>query len=388
MVPTRVLLAFLNTGGGHRSVALAVLEALHEQYGGEVHVDAVDVTAERFNWPLSQLDTVYNWLVHLRGLPWALTYHATNGARRMAVVNAGWWLLTRRSIQGMLRHCPTDVIVCCHPLLKGPMVRALQIQRQRTPLITLVTDLATGHAAWFRPRGGKCLVATERARQRAMAYGLAPDKVEVTGLPVRASFLHATESRAAMRRKLGLRRDKPVVLLLNGANGMGPFHSLVRTVVSACPQAHCVAIAGRNRRLRAKLTSQRWTERVEIKGFVENVHQWMAAADLLVTKAGPATVAEALVAGVPMILSGAVPGQEPPNASYVEEIGAGVWAPGPVQAAEAVRVLLSAHDGKLQEMRSRARDAVRPDAARRVAEIVWSSAREGTAVDKNHQLAD
>ncbi len=375
MPPRRVLLAYLNTGGGHRSAALAVAEALEERRSESVRINLVDVTAEYFPWPLSKLSVIYKWLVRLNGWPWAVIYHLTNGPRRMAILRGGWWLLAGRSTLSLLRDHPCDVIVCCHPLLKAPVTQALEVRGCETALITLVTDLASGHAAWFHPPEGRCLVATEQVREGALACGLPADSVEVTGLPVRLCFAQAAERDPTLTREdLGLEADEPVVLLLSGADGVGPFYSLVELIMTTSKGIQLVAITGRNERLRAKLAERAWEHPLYVEGFVDNVQDWMHAADLLVTKAGPATMTEAFVVGTPMILSGAIPGQEPPNVAYVRETGAAIWAPQPAQAAKAVLHLLSAQKDKLHHMTSKAQEAACPEAARRVADIVWTVA--------------
>ena len=375
MPPKRVLLPFLNTGGGHRSAALAVAEALQELYGRPVHTEIVDVTANYFPWPLRELDGVYDRLVRLNGWPWAWVYHLSDDPRRFALLEAVWRMLVCGSIQSLVRDHPADVIVCCHPLLKAPIARALEATGSEIRLITLVTDLASGHAAWFHPSDGKCLVATEETQARALSCGLPADSVRVTGLPVRPCFVRTAKQDPRFTRKsLGLDEDTPLVLLLSGADGMGPFFALLRAVVTDHIPAQFAAITGRNERLRTKLVSRRWPRPLRVLGFVENVHQWMHAADVLVTKAGPATIAEALTLSTPMVLSGAVPGQEPPNIAYVTEAGAGIWAPTPDRAARAVEQLLSSPDDRLQRMTSRAKAAAAPHAAWDVARIVWESA--------------
>ena len=152
------------------------------------------------------------------------------------------------------------------------------------------------------------------------------------------------------------------------------MHRLCRAVASSGVQAQLVVIAGRNGRLRARLASQTWPLPVRVEGFVRNMHEWMRATDLLVTKAGPSTISEALVMGLPMVLSGALPGQERPNVDYVVRAGAGVWAPTPGRAASAVRELLAPGSVQLAQMAARGRALARPDAAKRVAEILWAVA--------------
>lgn len=374
--PTRVLLVYLNTGGGHRSTARAVAKTLQNLYGDRVHADLVDVTAEYFPWPLNQLDAVYRALVQLHGWPWALTYYLTNGPRRLSLLKDPWWHLTGSSILSLFDDHPADVIVCCHPLLKAPCAKALRMKSPEKPLITLVTDLASAHASWFVCDDDRCLVATERARRRAVTCGVPGYRVEMTGLPVKPCFVDAAQhDPGTAREKLGLAPDGPVVLLLSGADGVGPLFDLVKAMVDSGVRAELAAITGRNDELQRNLASRAWSLPLHIGGFVDNIHEWMLAADLLVTKAGPSTISEALVMGLPIVLSGALPGQERPNVDYVVESGAGVWAPTPREAATAVHRLLANEAPLLAQMSKRAQSLARPGAARRVAKIIWESAQ-------------
>jgi len=378
--PSRVILAYLNTGGGHRSTARAVAEALHDLYGGCIHAQLVDVTAEYFSWPLSELSAVYQALVQFHGWPWALTYHLTNGQRRLSLLRKPWWLITRSAIRTFLEHHPADVVVCCHPLLKAPCAKALRIKSQEKALITLVTDLASGHASWFVAGDDRCLVATERTQERAVTCGLPRSRVEVTGLPVKPCFVDAAQRDSGpTRQKLGLDPDGSVILLLSGADGVGPLFHLVKTIADSGVKAELAVITGRNDALRRDIASRSWSLPVHAKGFVDNVHEWMLAADLLVTKAGPSTISEALVMGLPMVLSGALPGQERPNVDYVVENGAGVWAPTPREVATAVCRLLNTETPLLAQMSQRAQSLARPGAAQRVARIIWESTQEELA---------
>jgi len=194
-------------------------------------------------------------------------------------------------------------------------------------------------------------------------------------LPVDPAFVAiAREDRLAVRQRLGLQSELPVVLLMGGSEGMGQLRHISRAVAGSGVQAQLVVVVGRNERLRARLTGEMLPPTMRVEGFAHNVHEWMRAADLLVTKAGPSTVSEALVMGLPVVLSGALPGQERPTVDYIVLAGAGVWAPTSKRVAAAVRELLSEDGQKLAQMAARAQSLARPDAARRVAEIVWAAA--------------
>lgn len=371
----RLLLLFSETGGGHHSTASAVAQALRDLHGERAQVELMDALARYAPWPFSRLSSIYPTVVRLRGWPWATGYRLSDGARRIALITSGLWPLIRPAALRFILHHPADVIVSFHPALNHLILRALSATGARTPLLTMVTDLAATHAFWLSPDAARCLVPTEEARHRALTHGVPMERIEVTGLPVSGEFVAtARKNPLAVRRRLGLEPESPVVLLVSGGEGMGPVHRLSRAVASSGVQAQLVVIAGRNGRLRARLASETWPLPVRVEGFVCNMHEWMRAADLLVTKAGPSTISEALVMGLPMVLSGALPGQERPNVDYVVRAGAGAWAPTPGRAASAVRELLAPGSVRLAQMAARSRALARPDAAKRVAKILWAVA--------------
>ncbi len=379
MIPsTRVLFLFSDTGGGHRSSAYAVAHALQDLYGERVHVELVDVLTRYAPWPLDHLGTLYPHMVRMRGWFWAAGYHISNGRRRVEMLARTCWPWVRAAISRLLHDHPADVIVSCHPIFNHVTLRALTLTGAETKLITLVTDLATAHAFWVAPDIPHCLVATEAGRQRALACGAAADRISVTGLPVNPRFVAAAQKdQVAVRQRLGLEPDMPVVLLVSGGEGMGPVYRFSKAIVDSNVYAQLVIVTGRNEQLRARLSAEAWSLPVRVEGFVHNMYEWMRAADLLVTKAGPSTVSEALVMGLPMVLNGALPGQERPTVDYIVQSGAGVWAPTFNRVTRAVCELLPPGNPRLDRMSANARALARPDAAWRIAEEVWGIANNG-----------
>ena len=370
-----LLLLFSDTGGGHRSAAQAVARALRELYGKAAQVELVDALADYAPWPLCDLPRLYPHTVKLKGWPWAAGWRLSDRQQLVAAVMRGWWPVVRAATSRLLRDHPADAIVSCHPLLNYPILRLLNESQATPPLITLVTDLIAAHAFWFVPGVARCLVPTEEARRRALGCGMPAERVRVTGLPVRSRFVAAArEDPSAVRRRLGLEPGLPMVLLVSGAEGMGKLCRISKAVADSGVQAQLVIVAGRNERLQARLAAETWPLPVRVGGFVPNMHEWMRAAALLVTKAGPSTISEALVMGLPMVLSGALPGQERPSVDYIVPAGAGVWAPAPGQVATVVRELLLPGNPRLAQMAARGRALAQPDAAWRVAEIAWAAA--------------
>ncbi|MGQ9768852.1 MAG: glycosyltransferase, partial [Anaerolineae bacterium] len=114
---------------------------------------------------------------------------------------------------------------------------------------------------------------------------------------------------------------------------------------------------------------------VQVLGFVSNMAEWMAAADLMVSKAGPGTLAEAACLGLPTLISEFIPGQETGNVEWFEQHGAAIYEPHPEKLAHYADELLRPGNPLLPQMAKRARDLGRPHAAAEIAEVALSLVR-------------
>jgi 1,2-diacylglycerol 3-beta-galactosyltransferase len=159
------------------------------------------------------------------------------------------------------------------------------------------------------------------------------------------------------------------VLLVGGGDGMGPLAETARAIDVSGLDVSQVIVCGRNKRLKASLEAQKWGNPTLIFGFTRDMPDFMRASDFIVTKAGPGTVAEALNAQLPIILYSKLPGQEDGNVTFVEEEGAGVWAPTPQEVVRTLtRWISRPEEHKL--VIENCRRAGKPEAARTIAHII------------------
>ena len=147
---------------------------------------------------------------------------------------------------------------------------------------------------------------------------------------------------------------------------MGPLAETARAIDESGLDVCQVIVAGRNSKLKAKLKKQSWENPTFIYGFTRDMPDFMRAADVLVTKAGPGTIAEALCAGLPVVLYARLPGHEDGNVDFVVAEGAGVWAPEPSRVVEAL-TRLAGRPAEHRQMADACLRAARPDASRRIA---------------------
>lgn len=359
----RILILFSDTGGGHRSGAEAIIEALSLEFGERIETTMVDVFKQYAPRPLNRVPEFYPHMVRVPQA-WGLGYRLSNGQRRARLITASAWPYVRRKIQTLVSHHPSDLIVSVHPLANAPVLRALK--KNPRPFVIVVTDLVTTHAFWYHRGADLILVPTAEASRRALKYGLDSAQVKVVGLPVAERFSQPGEDPAAIRASLGWPEDLPVILLVGGGEGMGPLEKTARTIASSGLKACLVVIAGRNKELKTRLEAQNWPLPTFIYGFVRDMPDFMRAADILVTKAGPGTLSEAFIAGLPLVLYSRLPGQEDGNVAYVTSRGAGVWAPEPKQVLTVLRQWVEQPELRKQVAEA-SRSLARPDAARRIA---------------------
>jgi 1,2-diacylglycerol 3-beta-galactosyltransferase len=340
----RLLLLFSDTGGGHRSAAEALIETWHTEYPGSVQIDLVDAFRDYSPFPLNLAGPSYPLTIKYLCPLWLASYRTSDGPCRAEAVARAVYRYVRPHLYRLLTEHPANAIVSVHPLFNHCVNWALHDMGLRLPYITVVTDLFTAHAFWFYPEVCRIIVPTEGARDRAIRLGVPASRVAVHGLPVARRFtenLGVMQDRARLRVQLGLAPQGRVVLLAGGGDGMGPLERLASTLDTALPMDHpltqIVVITGRNAALRSRLQARTWRHPFRAEGFVRNMADWMAAADILVTKAGPGTITEGLLSGLPLILISKVPGQEDGNVDFITSSGVGAWEPDLAGAAARIK---------------------------------------------------
>jgi len=361
-----IVFLFSDTGGGHRSASEAIIEAIDLEFPNRMTYEMVDLFREYAPPPLNKAPEIYPPLSRLPSA-WGFGYRQTNSPRRIRNINNMAWPYIRRSIYRLMEEHPCDLIVSVHPLMNTPVLRTFK--KRKYPFITVVTDMVSTHAAWFDSRADLVIVPTEAARQNGILCGVPPEKLRVIGLPVADRFCQKKEEPMEIRARLGWPQELPVILLVGGGEGMGPLERTAHAINSSGLQVALVVITGRNRELKSRLEEYEWKIPATIYGFVRTMPEFMQAANVLVTKAGPGTISEACISGLPIILYSKMPGQEDGNVDYVVNEGAGVWAPEPEQVVETLQSWINAPELRWQAA-SACRRIARPQASREIARIL------------------
>jgi 1,2-diacylglycerol 3-beta-galactosyltransferase len=362
----RILFLFSDTGGGHRSASEAIIEALHLCYPGQISCEMIDIFKEYAPPPFDLAPRIYPPLTRMPKL-WSMGYHISDGPRRTRAFYNMLWPYVHRNILRLLDEHPCDLVVSVHQLINVPVARLTS--KRGIPFVTVITDLVTTHAAWYAVRASHIIVPTEIAFTRGLNAGIKSEQMTVVGLPVAERFRRERGDRTEIRRTLGWPEDRLMILMVGGGEGMGPLEAMAHALDDAHLPVSLAIIAGRNKALKARLEGHAWNNPVKVYGFVTDMPSFMHASDVLVTKAGPGTISEAFITGLPIILYSKVPGQEDGNVTYVAETGAGVWAPSIEEMVDTVKLWVE-HPEEREKAVQISRSLARPDASRQIATLL------------------
>jgi Glycosyltransferase family 28 C-terminal domain/Monogalactosyldiacylglycerol (MGDG) synthase len=340
----KLTIVFHNAGGGHRSAADALKATL---------------SAQEHPWGVSLLDIQelldpLDLIRRATGLRIQDTYNL--------ILRKGWTRFTPQlllilqitirvyhsAIVKALRvywaEHPADLVLSVIPHFNREIAESLR-NGQKTPFVTLITDLADYPPHFWIERESEYIIAgTDRAREQALAIGHRTDHIfQTSGMILKPRFYEKTTvDRAAERAKLGLERECPTGIVLFGGHGSEVMLDIARKLNQSAADHQLIMICGHNQKLAARLSNLQTKKRMAVVGFTQNVEYYMALSDFFIGKPGPGSISEALQFHLPVIVecnSTTLP-QERYNAQWVTEKGYGTVVPSFRKIASAVERLL------------------------------------------------
>ena len=326
----KILIISSDTGGGHRSAAAAIVAGVQKFWEGDSYAVRVVRAVEESHAITDKLVRFYNWVLKNKQHWMKYIFWVVNRIRPETRE-----FFQRRCIgyckEQFEKWCP-HVVVSVHPLTQHIFARVLKELglAETIPLITVVTDPCYGFwKGWACDDVRLYLVASEEARQQLIDYGVAPERIKVSGMPVHPKFELPDERAAqAARHALGLDPEKFTVFVNAGWVGGGNIPEIFRELIHGDLDVQAIFLAGKNEELRAEAEQLAAHARFPVKviGYSEQVEQLMQAANVMISKLGGLTTFEAFACRVPIIADATTPPmpQESGAAALIAKRGAGV----------------------------------------------------------------
>ena len=361
----KILIATVTAGAGHLQAAAALEEAWRAARPRDT-VERLDVL--EFTPKLYRKAYVEGYVKLVSHAPelWGMVFDKTDNpvlVRKLTRLRRALGKLTAPRFTRWVRRFGPDAVLCTHymPLeILGRLKADAEAGAGEAPFVaSIVTDFEA-HALWIEPGVDLYCVAAEETGARLLARGVSREQLQVTGIPIAQKFSQPVQAPEA-RRRLGLRDDLPVLLVLSGGFGMGPVREVLLALNKLDHPVQVAVVCGRNEELRRELAVLDRRHPTHVLGFVSNMHELMAAADLILTKPGGLTTSEALALGRPLFILNPIPGQEAANSDFLLEHGAAAKASRAEDLPFRLGKLLGS--AKLVQMAEAARALGRPDAA-------------------------
>jgi UDP-N-acetylglucosamine:LPS N-acetylglucosamine transferase len=356
----KILIISSDTGGGHRSAAAAIVAGVQKFLDSESYAIRVVRAVEESHHLADKLVRLYNWILRNRQHWMKYYYWMIN------LIRPDTRKFFHKRCVGYVRNlferwCP-HIVVSVHPLTQhifGRVLKELNLA-DRVPLVSVVTDPCYGFwRGWACDAVSLYLVASEDARRQLIDYGVAPERIKISGMPVHPKFAYPGEEAAqAARRALGLDPEKFTVFVNAGWIGGGNIPQIFRELVHGELDVQAIFLAGKNEDLRvaAESIAVEAPFPVKVIGYSDEVEKLMSAANVMISKLGGLTTFEALACRVPIIadvITDPMP-QEAGTAKLIAQRGAGVMLN---RASDVVNVVRRMMEDEVHYSRMRAATA-------------------------------
>ena len=353
---------------GHRSASLAIETAIKTQ-----SPQTQTLTLNVFNYVYPHGEKIINffYMLMIQRLPfiWGYLYDNSYWVKKTQGLKELIHYFNLPKLKSLFDDFHPDVVASTQAFPCGIVADFKQHNRVNLPLVAVLTDFVP-HSYWIYDTVDYYIAPLEEVKQRLIEKGINHNHIKPLGIPFDHKF-NQNLNKFEIRKKLNLENNLFTILIMGGGQGLGPIKNIVNTLDNLKFNLQEIVVCGTNKRL------YRWLKR-GLKGFkkkilqlgyTQNVEELMSAADIIITKPGGITCAEALTKGLPMLIIAPIPGQEANNTSYLIEQGAAIKADRPQDLTNIISNLYH-HPEKLKVLSNAALKISKPNAARDIAQLL------------------
>lgn len=301
-----ILILISRSGGGHLNLAQALRDKLGTRYNVRI-VDPQAALVERGYTLVSQR--------FVRLLTWQ--FALTDNKIAAWLLQKALALSSYKRFQRVLEEIQPDLIITTHALVSSAAALANETSRRPVPLVFQLTDLNSLHMTWFVEKHADAYLApTQEIFAQALEQGIARERLYLTGRPARRQFYEQTSStKETTLTALGFDPTKLTIFLQGGAQGSASVDRLITSILADKLPIQVILAAGKHKKLAERYAG---IEQVRVLPFTETIAPYMAAADMIVGKAGASSITEAFLLEKPFLVTTLIPGQETPNLRFIE----------------------------------------------------------------------
>jgi len=358
----KILILTAGFGDGHNAAARNLRDAI-ELADEDARAECLDLFADSYGTFNTLAKKTYLGMVAYAPKLWGQFYSLMENP--FVEKQLGSFTRLQATLEKVLGEAQPDCVVSCYPIY-GHVIKKIYAHHHERPFrfITVITDSTSVNTAWFRAPADYFCVADDTTAEVLMKNGIAEAQIKVTGFPVSPLFASNPND---LPQPIA---DEPRRVLYVINTGKKKAGKAIDRLLEL-EDVHLTITAGRDPELRAKLIERTRDQehRVKVLGWTNQMPELMMSHHLIISKAGGATVQEAIAARCPMIVNQVIPGQEEGNAELIQKLNIGAVVEKNKEVAEAVEMAFEKKATLWNEWRKNLKRVSRPDAAAKIAEL-------------------
>lgn len=411
----KVLILTGDAGFGHRSASNAIADALthNSEFEFETKIENLLNHSSVPAW-LQNTQSDYDKIVKDMPKFYEFSYESSDNPLPTQIASIGLSAILGRAYKQAIESFQPDLVVNTYPIYHGPAqswyfvneetwktefftrnkINQVDLDlirlggkrssshdaepRKHIPFITVVTDLVSVHLIWMSKMPDKYCVGTDEMKELISNYGIAPEKISVTGIPVKPVFALENRTKRQLRVDMGWDPDKTTILAM-GSKRVSNLMGYLRAINHSGFDLQLILVAGGDEALYKQFIAEDWHIPVIIQNFANDIPSKLMACDMVIAKAGGLITSESLAAGAPMLIVDVIPGQEEGNAAYVQANQTGAIVNDPIAMLETVAHWLMDDAAELKRITENVKRIGKPRSSLEVADIIASCLRQQPA---------
>ncbi|MDD5255191.1 MAG: glycosyltransferase [Candidatus Omnitrophica bacterium] len=368
MPPARILLMYISEVSGHHSATLAIEKALRILSPG---AEILNINAFNYTNPISEkiVNRLYMSIIKMTPRIWDYLYDNDKIVKKINSLKETVHKLNSPKLKNLFDDFKPDVVACSQAFPCGMAADFKKTYRSSIPLVAVLTDHVP-HSYWIYDTIDYYVAPSEDVALRLTKKGVPAEKIKPLGIPFDPKF-NKPVVRAEVSKRLGFDPGKLTVLIMGGGHGLGPIKSIVKSLETVNADFQEIIVTGVNRKLYKSLKKNLpgYKKKIALFEYASNINELMTACDIIVTKPGGITTAEAMANRLPMIIVRPIPGQEANNTAYLTAKGAAIKIDNAKDINIVVENLIS-DPARLNDLREGAGRIAKPQASLDIARLL------------------
>lgn len=367
-MPKRILLMYISETSGHHSATIAIENALKAR---EPNTETLNINTFNYTNPISEkiVNRLYMGIIKRTPKVWDYLYDNPNVAKRIEKIKETIHKFNSPKLKNLFNKFNPDAVVCTQAFPCGMVADFKKTYNCDIPLVAVLTDYIP-HSYWIYDRVDCYVTPAEEVAEHLIKKGVASNKIKTLGIPIEPKFNQGVAKDKVLQ-KFNLEANLLTILTMGGGQGLGPIKTIVKSLEKVKFPIQEIIVTGINTKLYNSLKKKvrKYKKRIIIFKYIDDINELMSISDIIITKPGGITTAEALAKELPMIIVKPIPGQEASNTAYLTKKGAAIKVDEPKNINFVIEDLLS-NPLKLNALRGAARRISKPNASLDIAKLL------------------